>query len=301
MNEESKVENMDLSSQEGKVEILDFDEVDNPLETRKENRITFIIIGVVLGFLTLLPTISGLFNSNTPIIKNTVSSDIEYTDVADGFLVIGSSEGSITAKNVQFYNFEKRTGNKITFNYMPENNISNPSSLNIYIELYNNKKATIYRKKFDVSSLERKVISTYDLSLNENIYGESVYAKIAILNEEDFKTIKEEMTCELNVNVDNLTVVNKIIYTFSENGLVNYKVNKVVNNLSEEVSENYFESEYKKLTKYEISDLVSENNAISYTIDLLDSKFSDYKSLYTLGSTIREVKLDSESKGWRCE
>lgn len=300
MKQDDKIEMIDLSSQEGKIEILDFSNNDNPLETRKENRILIIIIIVVLIALTIIPSVSNIFsNKNTPIITNS-TNEIESKDTLDGFLEIGNSDGSITAKKVQFYNFQKRTSNKITFNYLPESSINNVDSLNLYIELYNNRKVAIYRKKFDVISLERKVLGIYTLSLNENIYGESAYVKISILNQDDFKTMKEELKCTISKNVNNKEVINKVIYDFSTNGLVNYKVNKTVNN-SESEEDNYFESEYNKLVKYEITDLVNEAGSLSYTIDLLDSKLSDYNALYTLGSTAREVKLDSETKGWRCE
>ena len=301
MKQEEKIEILDLSSQNSKIEILDFADNDNPLETRKENRIMLVIALIVLVTLTLIPVVSNYFsNNNSPVISNS-TSDIESKDTIDGYLEIGNSEGSITAKKVQFYNFQKRTGNKITFNYLPQNTINDVQSLNLYIELYNNKKVVIYRKKFSVSSLERKVLGIYTISLNENLYGESAYAKINILNENDFNTMKETLICTSNSSVDNYEVINKISYNFSTNGLVNYEVDRVVNGVEGEEINNYFESEYNSLAKYKITDLVSKNDSISYTINLLDTKLGDYKALYPLGSANREIKLDNEIKGWRCE
>lgn len=307
---EEEIEELDFSKKEDEVEIFDLNE-ETPMkraERKKETRVLIIIIGIIIVFVLLLPTIKGYFT--TPSVVRTITSgEITSNNTNDGFLTIGSSEGNIIARKVQFYSFEKRENNSISFTYLSESSIDDVSKSNLYIELYNSSKNLVYREKFVPSStkLERKQNSSYSMNLLATIYGESTYAKINILEDKDFAISSTTLTCNKTEN-NVANIKNTMVFTFSTNGLVSYiiersaSINDEDNTLesdSEEVKEeNVFASEYNKLLDSSVSDITYEKNYIKYNVKLLE--VSDFDVLYELASTPRQVKLDLESKNWSC-
>ena len=99
--------------------------------------------------------------------------------------------------------------------------------------------------------------------------------------------------------MQNYRTLNNIVYNFSTNGLVNYNVEKSVISLDNEVISNYFNEEYIFLQNYNIPDLTSDDISLSYTIDLLS--IDNYESLFPLAASSRQIEVESEANGWRCE
>lgn len=316
---EEKIEELDLSDKDD-LEIVELDKqekIENTLETRKENKLLFIIIGVIILFALLLPTITRIFRKTSIFSYTSEVEDITSKGTtAEGLLEIGSdSDGSITVKNIQFYSFRKESNNVISFVYLPGSAINKVAEENIFVELYNNKKNPIYRTKFAVDSkLERKVRGTYRLELNENIYGEATYAKVVILNEKDFVIESSALTCTIEEKNTDYNLISTVVYNFSTNGLTSYIITKEKEDLvidetitNEVVTENeetdeenttIFDEEVNEIKDY-VENLEYDETMLTYKVDLLNGSLSS--TLFDLGNTPRQIKLASESDNWSCK
>ena len=228
-------------------------------------------------------------------------------------LEIGKDEGTITAKDIRFYNPTKKSKNEIHIVYLPEKGINNVNNLKMYVEFYNSKKTIIYRYPFmSDETLERKIQKTYKLKLNEKLYSEATYAKVSIIKDEEFNKTTDTLVCTNNFEDGSFYVSQKITYNFSDKGLINYQVSrkaekqKESNPELEEDSAKYtkiFKSEAETMKKTNLTEITYDENSINYTIDLMkiDLGKSKYEKLYEIGSIKRQVKLSEESKNWSCK
>lgn len=304
-NNKSTIEEIILSDKPEQIEIVDLtnDKIENTLETRKENRIIFLIIGFIVLFVLLLPTFTGIFKKTNRTIT-TNAGKIVSKDTNDGFLEIGSENGSITALKIQFYSFHKRTDNTISYVYLSDSSYKNIKELNIYIEIYNNKKSIIYRELFNPSENIERSRNTAYIKLNESLYSEAAYAKITILEKTDFNVLDKSLVCRKKIISDIYTIDSTVTYNFSTNGLINYTVNKTaeITDKNSETSDSLtvFNNEKDLLEKYNFSDFDFTDSKIKYTVDLINGNYEGYKLLYPLGSTIRKIKLQEESSNWSC-
>lgn len=295
------------------MEILEFDEKDKDIKqeikkfNNRENRLIFGIILLLIVFAMFLPTITSFVSKNSMFTYNRVVEDITSVHTVDGMLEIGKDEGSITVKKIKFYNSSKKRRNEIQIVYLPETGIKNVKDLNIYIELYNSNKNIIYRTSFDVNNLERKVQGNYTMSVDEKIYSEAVYAKVTIIKDEEFNKSKDTLVCTNDYEDGIYGVEEKVIYNFSDKGLITYEVSREVKiNGDDDNSDKYaklFEKEAKELSETNASNVDYDNDFISYSIDLrkFDSGKSGYDKLYDLGNVKRQVKLSEEAKNWSCK
>lgn len=311
-NEQIKEETM---NQDG-VEILDFDKTEkvvNTLENRKENRVLFIILGVVVIFAFSLPFLSNLFSKTSIMQYNNNLDDINANNTKGGFIEIDNEEGNITAKKIKFYNIRKKTKNIVSVTYLPESGIKNVNDLNIYIELYNSNKIIINRTKFtSKEELGRKVQGTFKIELNETIYKEATYAKVVIIKDDEWGKTNDKLVCTFKENDNDFDVTYRVTYNFSDLGLQNYKVkrnaklkegeNIYIEELPEETKNKYinmFKSENEELSKLDVKDILLDDNNLEYKIDFTEDK--DYKPLYEKGSVKRQIKLGEMKTGWSCE
>lgn len=308
MNNEDK-EKIEILDSNDEIEVLDFSE-DNKLsgeELKKENKVMFLVIGVLILFVLLLPVLLKIFSPSSTARYSSDVSEIEESKTVDGMLLVGQEDGSITVRKIQFYNFQKRNGNTIKFNYLPESQIEASSLKEIYIELYNSKKTIIYRERFNINNkLERKILSTYTMNVNEKIYSDSYYAKVTIITNDDFSIKDSTLTCTKSDKTKDYIIDSTIVYNISTNGLSSYSVNRqsaILNNEETDESlvstKSLFDDEAKEMTDMEIDDLVYSDYSISYSIDLINDNLS--KPLYNLGDTSWQIKLTSELNGFRCE
>ena len=293
------------------VEVLDLDSPNEPLkntlEERKENRIIFIILIVLVLFVLALPKVMSWFNKSSIFSYSNTVNEVTSKDTIDGMLEIGKEKGSITAKNIQFYNFTKRRNNEISVVYLPTTGIKKVNEMNIYIELYNSSKNIIYRTQFTSNTkLERKVQGIFTLKVLDDIYKDAKYAKIEVINEKDWGKPTKALTCTNETTKSKYTLTEKVTYNFSEKGLINYKVSKKVKGNVEDTENPFLESihdESKIISNTNISDLNYDEDFIEYTVILkeLEVKKSGYIPLHSHGSILRTVKLEETSKKWKCE
>jgi len=335
---EQKVEtnNQPINPSAERVEVLELNQKDNneskqeekmegtitnTLELKRENRLLFIIIIALILFVIFLPTITRFVNRKSIFSYTNAMEDIVSNETVDGMLEIGKEKGSITVKNIRFYNPSKKGGNEISIVYLPETTIKNVDDMQIYIELYNSNKGVIYREKFTSDNkLERKVQGIMTMKVNGTIYKEASYAKVTIIKDSEFNK-SDSTRCTNSFTDENYSVEYKITYNFSIKGLTSYQVNriyKIEENNSTDSDDNettgneqnttnkykeMFENEWEEISKTNTKELEYDDDLIKYTIDLktLELGKSKYQPLYNLGSVKRQITLKEESEGWSCK
>ncbi len=305
---EEDIEILDFSDDLEIIDLGDSTPIENPLERKKERRVLIIIILVLLIFSLLLPSITKLFKSSNSTSKvDDSNKNIKYYKTTEeGMLEIGKEEGNITVNNIKFYNFIKRSNNILTLVYLPEDEIKNVNDLNIYIELYNSNKTVIYRTMFtSEGTLERKLQKTYTLTLPSEIYKESVYAKATILESKNLTDLTDILVCTKSDTDGVVNYTYKVTYNFSKNGLSNYIVENTISAISGEDIPSDYENTNKKeaelVTSMGVEDLVYDESSIKYKVNLINSKVSEVKKDYTLGTTKKSVKLEEETNNWSCK
>lgn len=309
INETAEViEELDLDSNTDNIEVLNFDDntnIENTLEQKKENRFTIIILAVIIVFALLLPTISNIFNpKDNNKIDNTVKSDITYNEITGKYLEIGSNKGNIIAKNIQFYDF-KKANNKITYTYLPQDEIKNVNDLGIYIEYYDENEKLLLRNKFTSNTtLSRKVISTNTLFVGTEIYEKAKYATIAIISDTDFQTINSTLTCTNTEDADFYRVSTKVKYYFSKYGLSYYEEEQKREILGEETDDakQLLKETINKMSgfiKDDVENLEVTDTTIKYKVNLLKDNRNITES-YQLGTSIEEVKQNEILNNWSC-
>ncbi len=327
------------------VEMLDLENEEKPpvkkgdtKEEKKENRALIIIMLSILAFCLLLPTVTKWFKKSSIFSYTDDVEEIINDKTEDGYLVIGKEEGSITARKVQFYNFYKRSDNQISMVYLPSTGIKDINKQNIYIELYDANKNIIYREKFlPTSKVERKVQGRFNITVTSDVYKQSYYSKIVIIDADEWGKPTSTLTCSFNTIESGYTYNEKITYNFSKLGLLSYKVSKKVTksslnqpsedlenseeNPNEDIETDITETEgddiiasanpFTKVIEEEaeliedtnITDLKYDEATIEYTVPLatLDASRSGYTPVHSHGSILRTIRLEEESKGWSCE
>ena len=305
-NEKNIIEELNFSNEKPEqIEILDLtnEAIENTLEEKKEKRLIFLIIGLIILFVLLLPFFSRIFRKpNSTITTN--AGKIVSKETNDGYLEIGSDKGSITALKIQFYSFYKRNDNNISYVYLSNASYKKTSDLNIYIELYNSKKSIIYRELFNPNESISKSRNTANIKLIDTIYKEAAYAKITILEKDSFNVEDKSLICKKNTENGIYTIRNTIIYNFSTNGLNSYNVNRTAEITDKDyyTSERItvFDEEKEIVQNYSFDNFSFKEDEISYKVDLVNKKYEGYKLSYSLGTTIREIKLKEETNEWSC-
>ncbi len=310
-----KVEENQIKNIDG-IEIVDLDdsneEVVNTLEQRKEFRIAiFIGVGVLL-FALLLPVINKIFTKDSIFSYTSEVNEIVNNKTVDGMLEIGREEGSITAKNIKFYNPLKRNNNQISITYLPNSTIKNIDELNLYIEIYNSSKILINRTKFNnIDKLERKVQGNYKIVLDDTSYKEAKYIKFVIIKPNKNNKITDTLTCSYENIEGNIKISYIRLYNFTQDGLINYKISKIAEKIDPNNQDNTILNKYSKqfsdendlLKKTNIEEITLTENSIIYVVNLdkFDKLKSDYNKLYEKGSIKRQIKLNDESMNWTCK
>ena len=312
MNDTENQNNNQVPKDGEQIEILDLDstveeKTEESLTSKKENYIIIVIVIIIaLVAIFVVPRIYSMLNGKNQYVYSNTSKDINDAHSIDGYLEIGKDEGYITAKKIQFYSFMKKDNNVLSFKVMAETGVNDIPSYNIYVELFNSKKNVIYRTKFDqYDSLDRKTIERVNIALNENLYGEATYARLVILEESNFTLLDNNLNCTYSEVNDIYTINGNVVYNFSTNGLVGYKITKkiIINpnysgNIEEDPSK-MFKKEGEALSKLGLSALEYTDEDITYTVDLKKDVIEG--DTYKLGTTYRQIKLEREKDKWRCE
>ena len=239
--------------------------------------VVILLVLFVLNVDTMVAYYDQYIKSGSLTSKNNSSDNL-----SDGYILIGEKSSSKKVSGILFNNFEKSENDSISFNYSSVQNVSNPSELNIYIELYNSSKHLLYKELFNVENdIEANSTKSYSFSVKDDIYNIASYIKIESISVPSSTTL----TCEKKD--DNFNYKN--IYNFTNGALASYEVTK------EAIGSVTLDSDYIKYK--DTNGATLENNILKYNVD-----FETYTSeTYTKGVSNYYIKTNEETQEWKCE
>lgn len=312
-NNNSSQKNNVNQNQINKIETVDLNV--NPINNEKPQAtknssgiliVVFLIIGI---FIFILPFIDSYiqkidFTNNGGI---NINND-KNLNLYNGLIQIGK-ESYMTVSNIKFYNFIKKSNNIINFNYISNKKIANTSNLDIFIELYNNKEDLIYRVKFNnLDKIEKSVVKSYDLTVTEDVFRNSNFSKVTIIDEEILRNSEETLLSCISSKTDSKVKLSyEVNYYFKLNSLVRYDVSKNILYSGEEENEVFskykedLNSEYNLILEANAENVTKEELTLSYTIDFntfdLESEYTPLFPELTLESTLKNTL---SNQGWVC-
>ena len=255
------------------------------------NAVLIIFLILLIAFVLNIDTIISMYDQYKDS-KNIVNPANKNTNnLTDGYILINENTSSIRLKDIKFYNFRKSQGKGITFSYEALAKYDNPSSLEIYVEIYNSEKEILYKELFNPNQkIEKDTVRTYTLNVDDDIFNNAFYALVKIYTDEEKQSTKT-LTCTL----DNENQTSKNTYIFVNDGLSSYEVSKSVKGEDEEA----LQKEYDDI-KESNTTAVYENKTLTYKIDL-NNENADIVTLYDKGTTLKTIKDKETLKEWNCE
>ena len=260
-------------------------------KNRASNAVLIIFLILLIAFVLNIDTIISMYDQYKDS-KNIVNPANKNTNnLTDGYILINENTSSIRLKDIKFYNFRKSQGKGITFSYEALAKYDNPSSLEIYVEIYNSEKEILYKELFNPNQkIEKDTVRTYTLNVDDDIFNNAFYALVKIYTEEEKQSTKT-LTCTL----DNENQTSKNTYIFVNDGLSSYEVSKSVKGEDEEA----LQKEYDDI-KESNTTAIYENKTLTYKIDL-NNENADIVTLYDKGTTLKTIKDKETLKEWNCE
>ena len=255
------------------------------------NVILIIIIGLLVLFVFNMDKVIEYYELYMETGSLTKPDDTPTDNLANGYILIDESS-SIKVENIRFYNFRKAGDTTLTFSYVSGSKYQTPSSLGIYIEVYNYNKDLLYKELFDTKNeIEKDTVRTYSITLNNDVYSDAQFALVKKYTDEEANTTST-LVCKTEENQLKYTIT----YTFKNNGLASYDV--LVTNASENQSTLKIETEYDKVK--DLTNATLANGELKYTINL-ENDLGEYKPLYVKDTTKTTIKNKEELKKWTCE
>lgn len=251
------------------------------------NVILIIIIGLLIAFVFNMDTVIEYYERYMETGSLTKPEEIPTDNLTNGYILIDDNSSSIRVENIRFYNFRKSDNTVLTFSFESGAKYETPSNLGIYIELYNYNKELLYKGLFDTKKvIEKDVVRTYSITLDNDVYSDVQFALVKQYTEEE-KNSTSKMTCsavENNIN-------RSITYNFKNNGLASYDVKETGDTFTIE----------KRLEDVKDKfNATMENGELKYTVNL-ESELNDYKPLYEKDTTMIIIKNKEVLKKWTCE
>ena len=276
----------------------------NTTRAKSGSNLILVILALLLVlFVINIDTVISFVQKNI-IQTNPISpGNTNNNNLVDGFIKIYDTNADYTTSDIRFYNFRKSGDNKLLINYSSEKNHSNVADLKLFIEIYSSKKELLTKEQFIVESIANSVAGVpYMIDVTDQIYDLAFYAKIVTYSEEDLKK-QTTATCTYNNSTDNYLVEYKTIYSFTNNELTGYEVNKKVEKLHENKATTsaiaVIEKERDDVARFEIP-FTYANNTLNYKVDL-NNVNEGYIPLYSKGTTPAIVKINDTEKKWICE
>ena len=257
----------------------------NNTKTKTSHIGVFIIAVVLILFVINVDKIVSLYDQYmkpSSLTTNNNSSD----NLSDGYIPIGESSSSKKEKEITFNHFVKGEGNTLKFNYNSSVNYINPSTLNIYIEIYNSNKQLIYVGSFKPeTSIESNSVSQYSMPLDSDIYNKASFVIV--------KTVTNDTNTSMNCSYSDEKFSYSNKYNFLNGGLNTYEITKKYIGT---IEDNTLENEYINMDKN--LNPTYEDNTLKYTVNVEDNSDS---SLYSKGVSSNYIKTIEEAKEWKCE
>ena len=225
-------------------------------------------------------------------------------NLVDGYLILNDTTASAKVGSIKFYNFKKHPKTlSVSLNYVSDFDYKDVSTKLIFIEFYNSEKEMIYRYLFSSpQKVEKFVVRTYTIELDEELYNEAYFANIKIHSESDvLKSTK--LSCTYENSNDNYKEKYKRDYIFKNDMLVSYSVNKSVevikeNSNSKKVLDN-LKKENEGLMNAGISSTYKVNSLL-YNVNLVVPN-DKYVPIYIKNTSSDYIKNKEVAKKWICE
>lgn len=273
----------------------------NTEKKRTSSIVMIILVAILIAFVFNIDKVIEYYDNYMSTGSLTSKNTNETTNnLVNGYILIGDSISSIEIDKIKFYNFKKKEDeSSIIFNYESSSKYDNPSTLNIYIEFYNSEKEIIYKELFNVGSgIEKDVVRTMSLNVPSEVLQNAQYALVKKYTNSEMNST-QTLTCKYNANEDEQVLNYNIVYSFKNNELVSYIVNKQILNYSED------SSSYKRLNlEYNMVsqkiNAVFEAGNLNYTVNL-EENINDFTPLYEKGTLITIIKNKEKLKEWVCE
>ena len=270
-------------------------------EKRKTSSIVMIIlVAILILFVLNMDKIIEIFDNFTSngSISNKTNND-KKNNLVNGYILIGDSTSGTEIDKIKFYNFKKREEDStIIYNYESSSKYSDTSSLNLYIEIYNSDKEILYREQFNVEGgVEKDSVENKSIVVTSDVLESAYYALVK--KDSGSTNNVTTLTCKYNSTDGESTLNYNIIYTFKNDGLTKYIVNKQIFNYdSSSGSYKALETEYNSASE-KIS-AIFQSGSLNYTVDF-DKDLNGFTPLYEKGSLSTIIKNKEKLKGWVCE
>jgi len=236
------------------------------------------------------------------VTENGITNEYSSNNLIDGFIKINDKDSYVKFNKIKFYNFRQTSKGVVTFNYVSDKNISKPSNLEIYIELYDHNQQLIYKGLFNPKRIDSNVVTIYDINVSSEVYSSVFYAKVVEYTKEE-KNTTQKLKCTYTFETANMVLKYVNTYNFTNNELVSYDVNKTltyeIENDDTEKYKNVIANEYENIKNYEIKNTYS-NDTLKYSIDL-NSSINGFAPLYEKGTIPYEIRKQETDKKWKCE
>lgn len=231
-------------------------------------------------------------------------SEVESSNLVDGFIQIDVTNSYMKTKKIKFYNF-KKVGNKtINYNYVSDDNYKTVSDLKLFVEVYDSNKDLIHKEQFNLDSkLDKDNVLNYNLKVSNDVYESAYYVKVLPYTDEMINK-KDSMICSYPVkNTETFTLTFTTTYNFVNDLLVSYDVvRKYETTDQNDIVELYkaqIKDEYLEVSNYNIKTEYADNKLI-YSIDL-DSMPQGFIPMHAKGSTKKTIKNKETLKKWNCK
>lgn len=261
----------------------------------------FLIIGLVV-FVMYLDPIIEFVEKNIIATNPQDSGEIINDNSLNGYIQLGDRTSYIQLKDIKFNNFVTSGDGKIILNYTALKDYKDASTLDIYIELYDNEKELLKRFLFDVKETEFNVTRTFILEVDNEIFSFAKYASVKIYSDTE-KNQESSMICKIEKNESTFSQKYSVKYNFINYELSSYEIDKTLNVMSESDAlkslrkelkqENDIATQFQIQTNYEV-------NSLKYTVDLSNINES-FIPLYKLNTTKAIIKNKENTKEWVCE
>lgn len=153
---------------------------------QKNTMLVIIITLIILILFALLPVFERIFGGVTignirliPEKTGEVEKDDSSFAFEGDFIVIGNNT-SINISGIKFNNFTKGSDLKLVYGYQALEDISDVTSLKIYVEYYNYSKTLLKRFAFSVNDnkLTKGDKNVIEYELDENIFNRAHYVRV---------------------------------------------------------------------------------------------------------------------------
>ena len=263
----------------------------NTTKSKASNFILIVFLILLVVFVYNIDTVLKYYDNYMKTGSLKIDTNTTNTDnLVNGYILIDDSTGSIRLEKINFYNFRKSGSLTVSFNYLSSIDYTDTNTLGLFVELYNSSKELIYKEKFKINSIEKNSVRMQDIVLDNYVYTNAYYALVKKYTDSD-----ESVSSSLNCTYEDDNVSYKTVFTFNNNSLIKYSVDKSLKN---NISKKELDNEYNAISSYITATYA--NNKLTYTVDLTNYN-TEFNPMYLYGTTPKVVRVKEELKKWKCE